>query len=453
MPASIQPNSPTLVAPAGDARLSTAFLLPLFFILLLLVAHRCPVAVVSLALTPLLPRDVRIEGLRTNTERDLVVDVARPAFSWHLDTEVAGRGEVVPGVHQVRYELDIALAHNRSSNTRCSAHSHSNSDPHSSSFHALDSVATARTTHVRHNGPALQPDCRYTWRLRYQSSTGRLSEWAEGFFRTGLMPALNSVSPFEGVWIGSRAIHMNQLRREFAVPASLQSASVFLSGIGLYELYVNGQRVDDSRRLDPGWTEYARRSLYVSFELTGLLTAGQVNCLGVLLGNGWYAAEQWGIWSPVMVNHAEYGPARLLLQLNLHLSDGSVQSVLSDEQWKGREGPLVHDGVYFGEVVEERNERSGWSSAGFTDHTSLWLPVEELPSPVFANGTLSLQSMPPIRIGAGALHTDLLGMQQVDWKGERGADEPLGAPITAVTIQPVYTSPATGVDVFDLQVR
>ena len=117
----------------------------------------------------------------------------------------------------------------------------------------------------------------------------------------------------------------------------------------------------------------------------------------------------------------------------------------------GREGPILHDGIYWGEDYTEQRERSGWSEVGFTDKTSLWLQVEELPSPLSPNGTLSLQSMPPIRIGAGALHTDLLGMEPVEWRGERSANDPLGAPITAVSIKPVYSSPATGVDVFDLQ--
>ena len=104
-----------------------------------------------------------------------------------------------------------------------------------------------------------------------------------------------------------------------------------------------------------------------------------------------------------------------------------------------------------GENFEQRNERDGWSVAGFTDRTSLWLQAEQLPSPLTTDGVMSLQSMPPIRIGAGSLHTDLLGMEQVEWKGERADDDLWGAPINAVSIQPAYTSPAGDVDVFDLQ--
>ena len=271
----------------------------------------------------LLARDVRIEGFRTDTEQDLVVDTVHPSFTWQLDAELGIDGELRTGVYQVRYELDVVLASSTSSSS-------------------VQSVATNRSTHVVHTGPALLPDRRYTWRLRYLSSTGSLSEWAQGSFRTGLMPGASNVSPFDGVWIGSQSINMNQLRREFTVPAGVQSATVFLSGMGLYELYVNGQRVDETRRLDPGWTEYELRVLYVSFDVTALLQAGQLNCVGVMLGNGWYAPEQW-----FMVQHPEYGPPRLLLQLNLHLTNGSVVTVVSDELWTGREGPISHDGIYW----------------------------------------------------------------------------------------------------------
>ena len=231
------------------------------------------------------------------------------------------------------------------------AHARGSSNTESGAFRSIQSHPTNRSTHVRYTALALKADRRYNWRLRYQSSTGHWSEWAKGSFRTGLMPATAAESPFDGVWIGSRAIHMNQLRREFTVPASLQTATVSLSGLGLYELYVNGQPVDATRRLDPAWTEYGLRVLYVSFDVTQLLKAGGMNCVGVMLGNGWYAPEQWGIWSPVMVGHPEYGPPRLLLQLNLHLSNGSVLSLVSDEQWMGREGPIIHDGIYWSSDV------------------------------------------------------------------------------------------------------
>jgi alpha-L-rhamnosidase len=80
------------------------------------------------------------------------------------------------------------------------------------------------------------------------------------------------------LWIGSTKINMNELRKEFTVPntSPIKSAIVYITGIGYYELYVNGKRVDPSRKLDPGWTDYEIRTLIVSYDLTGNITVRSV---------------------------------------------------------------------------------------------------------------------------------------------------------------------------------
>ena len=305
-----------------------------FSLCLLLLAICCPsTASPSSSLSSsssaavLLPRSVRIEGLlvdaETATELSLVVDTHQPAFSWRLDDELDAEGLRLPGITQQSYELSVAPAS-------------------SALLWHEQSAASNSTLHVRYSGPSLQPDSVYHWRLRYQSSSGALSGWAEGQFRTGLLSPLSNLT---GLWIGSQRVYMNQLRREFAVPAGLQRATAFVLGLGVYELYFNGQQVDSTRRLDPGWTEYRLRSLYTTFDVTKLLLPGLSNCVGVLLGNGWYSAEQWGISNDVQ--HPDYGPPRLLFTLQLHLSNGSVLQVSSDRSWTGREGFILHDGIYW----------------------------------------------------------------------------------------------------------
>jgi alpha-L-rhamnosidase len=67
---------------------------------------------------------------------------------------------------------------------------------------------------------------------------------------------------------------MNELRKEFTVPntSPIKSGIVYISGIGYYELYFNGNKVDLSRKLDPGWTSYEKRTLIASFDLTPNIT-------------------------------------------------------------------------------------------------------------------------------------------------------------------------------------
>jgi hypothetical protein len=83
------------------------------------------------------------------------------------------------------------------------------------------------------------------------------------------------------LWIGSTKINMNELRKEFTVPnaSPIKSAIVYISGIGYYELYLNGNKVDPSRKLDPGWTTYKFRTLFVSFDVTANITVRTVSFL------------------------------------------------------------------------------------------------------------------------------------------------------------------------------
>ena len=80
--------------------------------------------------------------------------------------------------------------------------------------------------------------------------------------------------------------------------------------------------------------------------------------------------------------------------------------VLSDQTWTGREGSILHDSIYRGEIYDSRRDRLNWTQVGFHDSLSAWIMPESLPSPVdpAQNGTLVLQDMPPIRAGPDALH-------------------------------------------------
>ena len=78
---------------------------------------------------------------------------------------------------------------------------------------------------------------------------------------------------------------MNELRRAFTLPSAATCASVFYCGLGYSELWLDGRKVDDSRVLDPGWTQFYKRALYVSFDLTANLTQGE-HVLGIRLGDG-----------------------------------------------------------------------------------------------------------------------------------------------------------------------
>jgi alpha-L-rhamnosidase len=71
---------------------------------------------------------------------------------------------------------------------------------------------------------------------------------------------------------------MNELRKEFLVSntSAIKSAIVYISGLGYYEFYLNGKKVDPTRKLDPGWTTYEKRTLLASFDVTTNITVRDV---------------------------------------------------------------------------------------------------------------------------------------------------------------------------------
>ncbi|CAF1356710.1 unnamed protein product [Rotaria sordida] len=178
-----------------------------------------------------------------------------------------------------------------------------------------------------------------------------------------------------------------------------------MSGMGYGTLYVNGINVDPSRRLDPGWTTYTQRVLYVSYDITQFLKGHSTNCIGVQLGLGFYTNEQWGGGVPAPAPEVFGPPPRLLLQVNIILSDYTTMNITSDTTWLGREGAHRKDNVYMGTIYDTRAERYNWSTAGFTDPYSLWLNASLIESPLTSpTGQLTYQSMDPIRISPYALH-------------------------------------------------
>ena len=163
------------------------------------------------------------------------------------------------------------------------------------------------------------------------------------------------------------------LRKAFAVGKPVYSARAYVSGMGYYELYLNGQKVGD-RVLDPGNQKFIKRALYSVYDVTSQVKQGD-NAVGMMLGHGW-RRENCGGW----------------LQLRITYTDGSVDTIVTDPSWKYSSGAITQDSLYDGETYDARLEKPGWDKAGF-DETG-WNPVALLDGPPPA---MSAQVMPPIR--------------------------------------------------------
>ena len=141
----------------------------------------------------------------------------------------------------------------------------------------------------------------------------------------------------------------------------VRKASLYVSALGNYEIFVNGQRVSNDY-FSPGWTDYTKRVYYRTYDITDTLHSGG-NAIGAILADGWYAGY---------VGYARernlYGEKlRLLCQLNVEYADGSRQVIASDSSWKASLGPLEYADFLQGEYYDARKELTGWDTPGYDE--------------------------------------------------------------------------------------
>ncbi|MEM3713715.1 MAG: family 78 glycoside hydrolase catalytic domain, partial [Nitrososphaeria archaeon] len=139
---------------------------------------------------------------------------------------------------------------------------------------------------------------------------------------------------------------------------------------------INGQRVGD-KVLDPAQTDYSKVALYSTYDVTELLKGK--NAIGVILGNGRH------------IKAYGYDFPKLIFQLEIEFKGGKKAYILSDKSWKVSHGPLMENGIYFGERYDANLEMENWNKFDFDD--SNWEECIETTGP-----SLSPQTMPPIRV-------------------------------------------------------
>ena len=186
----------------------------------------------------------------------------------------------------------------------------------------------------------------------------------------------------------NRQLPARMLRREFAVEKKITRATAYVCGLGLHEFYLNGKRVGD-QVLSPGLTDYTKRALYVTFDVTKQLRKG-VNAAGILLGNGRFYAPR----STVPTGTTSYGYPKLLFQMRIEYDDGTSGEVISDSGWTlTTDGPIRANNEYDGEDYDARREMPGWSAPGYDD--AKWQRAQGVTAP---GGELAAQMINPIRI-------------------------------------------------------
>lgn len=319
------------------------------------------------------------------------IAVAAPTFEHHRDA--LGIGEPSPriswktrapaGWTQASYELEVTRA----------------GDTVTSIVDDSDSVLRS--------WPAapLESRERAVVRVRVTGHDGTTSNWSEpAAVETGLLHPEDWTAMAVGAnW--PQNPHRDDrrppvLRRDFDAREGLESARLYVTAHGVYEVEINGRRIGDDA-MSPGWTPYREKLRYYTYDVTTEIAAG-ANAIGAWLGDGWYRGRMG--WRGGFRN--VFGTdLSLLAQLELRYSDGTIETIATDGDWRATPSPILQAGNYDGETYDARvaAELSGWSRPGFD--ASLWTRV------VAAHrdpATLTAPEGPPVRCTQEVAPVELL---------------------------------------------
>jgi len=241
---------------------------------------------------------------------------------------------------------------------------------------------------VTYKGKALEPYTKYYWKVITGDQDNKETASAVTSFETGMM----GIENWQGAWIGDGRDRdfkpAPYFRKKFTANKTIKSARAYVAVGGLFELYVNGEKIGN-HRLDPIYTRFDRRNLYVTHDVTEQLKRGD-NAVGVILGNGWYNHQSLGVWD--FHNAPWRNRPTFCLDLRITYTDGTTEVISTDTSWKTSSGGVIFNSIYTAEHYDAREEQKGWSTPDFDD--SKWRGVGFRPTP---SQNVTAQQIRPIR--------------------------------------------------------
>lgn len=308
-------------------------------------------------------QQLTIANLRCESRSNpLGVDVIKPKLSWQLQSK---QQNVLQMAYRILVADDEALLNKNIGNVWDSKQ-----------------IKSSASIQVVFAGKALQSAKKYFWKVQVLDNKGNVSAWSTvAHWQMGL---LQTKDWSNAKWIGYEEIndtaiiaphvHMSGkkawgprkdilpvLRKEFAVTKKIKQATVFICGLGHFELSINGKKIGD-HFLAPGWTNYSKHAQYISFDVTTNLQQGK-NAIGVMLGNGFYyiPSERYRKMT------GAYGYPKLIAKTLIEFTDGTTQQIISDESWKTDKSPIIYSSIFGGEDYDANLFQQGWNQPGFND--------------------------------------------------------------------------------------
>ena len=325
------------------------------------------------------------------TDEPIGIDTSHPRFSWVIESTERGQ-------KQVAYQIKVAS-------------SQSGLETAEPEMWDSGKNISSQTIHHPYQGKSLKSNQTYYWKVsvwddlghRISSKIAKFStallnpkDWSAKWIGAGPVkeprhPEGFLKSPEEQYILPDTVVHQGRsvlLRKTINCTQYIKSAKLFVTGLGYYEIFINGQKVGD-HVLAPAKTPYHKQVLYDTYDITDRLKKGE-NGIGIHLGNGWFNPyKKW--WREYRMQW--FGHKRALLQIHVEYRDGTHRIFTSDESWKTAPGPVLFNCVYDGEVFDATLDDPRWSEKDYDD--SGWQPVQCVEPP---SEQLIAHQMPAIKV-------------------------------------------------------
>lgn len=238
-------------------------------------------------------------------------------------------------------------------------------------------IVSSQSLFIQYEGVKLESRQKVFWRIKYWDEDGAESQWSDvAYFELGLL----SNRDWTAKWIGlpdakaenfveiDRKIHNPQyLRKNVEITKPIQKARLYITAKGLYEAYINGQKVTEDV-LAPGWTPYHKRIETLTYDVGGIIEEGE-NALGLILAEGWHSGRL------LFRNYSDKAP-QVIAQLEVTYNDGETVVFGTDKSWKATtNGPIRYSSIYDGEFYDANMDMPNWSTPGYQDQS--WVSVTE----------------------------------------------------------------------------
>ena len=320
---------------------------------------------------------IELKNLRCEMRLNpLGIDVVAPRLSWEITS-------FKRNVHQISYQIIVSSSREKLARG-------------DGDYWNSGKVFSDQSIHVEYAGEKLRSRAACFWKVIVTTNKGTALSKESAYWSIGLL----NTTDWEAKWIGydhasvwdsisqfSR-LSARYFRKPFQSVGNIKKATVYMVGLGLYELYVNGKKIGD-QVLSPNPTDYRKSYFFTTHDVTAQLREGK-NAIATVLGNGRFFTMRQQ-YKPQKIN--TFGYPKMLVQLEIEYSNGSRKTISSDDTWKlSVDGPIRSNNEYDGEEYDATKEIKGWNSAGFND--SAWMFSQLVAAP---EGKLVAQMSEPMK--------------------------------------------------------